>query len=387
MTTQTQAAPSLQDLVELAGEKSPDKRRILLEEISDLFLAPDSETNENEAELMGDIMHRLITDVEMQVRRSLSERLADVPDAPRELITSLANDEIEVAAPVLARSGVLNDADLVEIVRHRSQEHLMAVARREAVSEDVSDALVDHGQEDVIETLLNNHSALISRRAVSYLAAESKRVDSYQRPLLARPDIPASVAYDMFDWVSKALRQHILSTYDLDESTIDEALEDAKATALGDEMENPAPSEAEKLVARLESAGQLTENFLVQTMRDGRIDVFITALARKCNVKSRTARRIFFDRGEEGLAIACKASGFERSTYASMLMLKHKADKNTKVMAATTVERMLSTYNSLTQQNAQRVLRFWNIRERESGAQAAPVADPERGSALASARV
>jgi uncharacterized protein (DUF2336 family) len=384
---ESQAAPSLQDLIELAGEKSPEKRRVLLEEISDLFLTSNGDANESEAELMGDIMHRLISDVEMSVRKNLSERLADIPDAPRDLITSLANDEIEVATPVLTRSGVLDDADLIEIVRHRSQEHMMAVARREAVSEAVSDALVDHGEEDVIETLLHNHNALISRRATSSLAAESKRVDKYQRPLLTRPDIPPTVAYDMFDWVSKALRQHILATYDLDESVIDEALADSKKAALGDEDEGEAVSEAEKLVQRLDSAGQLTENFLVQTMRDGRIDVFITALARKCNIKARTARRIFFDRGEEGLAIACRASGFDRSTYASILMLKHKADESTKVMAATAVEKMLSTYSSLTEQNAQRVLRFWNIREGETGASPAAGDGADTDGALASARV
>ena len=354
----------LENLAKLAGEKSPEKRRLLLEEISDLFVSSKDEVGERESELMGDILNRLVHEVEMAVRRNLAERLADIDEAPRDLITTLANDEIDVAAPILSRSGVLDDADLVEIVRHRTQEHMLAVARRDALGEAVSDALVESGDDDIIENLLGNHNALISRRAMSYLADASKRHDRFQRPLLTRPDLPAEVAYDMFDWVSGALRQHILTTYDVDESMLDDMLEGSKKAVLGEE-ETPRPSEAEKLVQRLERAGMLTENFLVQGLRDGRVDVFITALATKSNIELRTARRIFFDRGEESLAIACKASGFDRATFASLLLLKWKGAENSGVTEPTALVKMLSLYDTITRRNARRVLRFWNLRRHD----------------------
>ncbi len=247
----------------------------------------------------------------------------------------------------------------------------MVVARRDAINEQVSDALVDNGDDDVIETLLYNHNAMISRRAISYLATESQRVDRFQKPLLTRPDLPANLAYEMFDWVSNALRQHILSSYDIDEALVDGVLEDTKRTALDDDDLGAASNEAMKLVQRLEKAGMLTESFLVQTLREGRIDVFISALATKSGIDLPTARRIFFDRGEEELSIICKASGFDRSTFASLILLRRKSAQQGTPMAPTVLEKLMSMYDTITARNARRVLRFWNIRQHDTGSQPA----------------
>ena len=58
----------------------------------------------------------------------------------------LANDDIEVAYPILAFNKVLQDADLIEVIRHRTLEHQLVIAIREDVSEAVSDALVRTGK-------------------------------------------------------------------------------------------------------------------------------------------------------------------------------------------------------------------------------------------------
>jgi uncharacterized protein (DUF2336 family) len=369
---ETNGVQYLENLVKLAEERSPDKRRVLLEGISDLFISTRQAVSEDESALMGDILNQLVHDVEMTVRRTLAERLAEVENAPHDLITTLANDEIDVAAPILSRSGVLQDNDLIEIARHRTKEHMMAVARRVAVSEQVSDALVDNGDDDVIETLLENHNAMISRRAISYLANESQRVDRFQKPLLTRPDLPAELAYEMFDWVSSALRQHIVGSYDIEESLVDGIIADTKKESLDGADGAAQGDEAGKLVQRLEKAGMLTESFLVQTLRDGRVDVFITALATKSGIDLLTARRIFLDRGEEGLAISCKASGFDRSTFASLILLRRKTTEQGSPMAPTALERLMSMYDTITERNARRVLRFWNVRQGEIGAHPAP---------------
>ncbi len=72
------------------------------------------------------------------------------------LLKMLANDEIEVAGPVLKKSTVLQDLDLVEVIRNRTIEHQLAIAVREHVSERVSGALVEAGHEWVITTLLSS---------------------------------------------------------------------------------------------------------------------------------------------------------------------------------------------------------------------------------------
>ena len=62
-----------------------------------------------EMSLASDVLQRLMRDVETTVRRKLAERLAPEPKAPPALIRLLANDEAEVARPVLAASEALQD--------------------------------------------------------------------------------------------------------------------------------------------------------------------------------------------------------------------------------------------------------------------------------------
>jgi len=97
--------------------------------------------SEQERNLAGEILKRLAKDVEMDIRIRLAERLADDPVAPSELVFLLADDRIEVARPVLARSPVLSDADLVRIVQNGSDNHQLVIAERPAIGETVTAAL------------------------------------------------------------------------------------------------------------------------------------------------------------------------------------------------------------------------------------------------------
>ena len=160
---------NFEQLLELARDRSVASRTRLVETVSDLFFGTKQTLSDRERALMAEILRRLIHDVEMTVRRALSERLAGEPDAPSELISALANDEIEVAYPVLSKSNALHDAELIEIIHQRTLEHQLAIAVRERVSRSVSDALVDTGHSDVIRTLLENHGAEISRAAMEFL--------------------------------------------------------------------------------------------------------------------------------------------------------------------------------------------------------------------------
>ena len=98
---------------------------------------------------------------------------------------------------------------------------------RKSLSEDVSEALVDTGQEDVIASLLNNHGAKVSRHVMDYLASESKRVDAYQNPLVRRPELSPELAERMSWWVSAALREHISERFSLDLGELDVSIETA----------------------------------------------------------------------------------------------------------------------------------------------------------------
>jgi len=128
-------------LLSLARDKSGKRRQLLAETISDLFSGKNKVLSERERTLMFDILHKIVHNAKMTVRRIIAEQLADLPDAPRDLIKLLANDEVEVAYSILRESDVLEDEDLIEVISRRTQEHNLAVSVRRSISEDVTDAL------------------------------------------------------------------------------------------------------------------------------------------------------------------------------------------------------------------------------------------------------
>ena len=86
-------------LLSLARDKSGKRRQLLAETISDLFTGKNRVLSERERTLMFDILQKMLHNTEMDVRRIIAEQLYELPDAPHDLITLLANDDIQVAFP------------------------------------------------------------------------------------------------------------------------------------------------------------------------------------------------------------------------------------------------------------------------------------------------
>ena len=77
--------------------------------------------------------------------RSSARRLAHSGNAPFNCIRQLARDaSIEIAGPVLRHSARLDVKTLIAIARSKSQPHLLAISKRETVTEPVTDVLGRH---------------------------------------------------------------------------------------------------------------------------------------------------------------------------------------------------------------------------------------------------
>lgn len=354
----------LDQLLSLARDKSAEGRKLLLDTVTDLFSEEGRVLNEREHALMTDILCKLIRDVEMRVRRELSERLAQRENAPLEIVTLLANDEIEVARPVLVTSKVLRDVDLVEIVRHRTQQHQLSIAMRREVSEFVSEALVEAGNADVIKALLDNPNAKISEATLEYLVDESRRVDSYQEPLVRRSDLSPELARRMCLWVGAALRSYILDNYDIDPTELDDLLEDVTTDTV--ETLPPPDSKVEsqddaagRLAQRLAEEQRLTPDMLVQTLRQGEITLFEAMFAQMTRLRRRLMGRLIYEPGGEGLVIACRALQVDKPTFTSIFLLSRKGRPGDQVVDPRELSRVISLFDRVKPDAAQQVLRRW----------------------------
>lgn len=89
--------------------------------------------NRYESQQLQDLTLPLLETTSARARRQVSAVLAQHEIAPRNLILALANDEIEVAAPLLLRSPILKSSDLMDIIAAHGLHHARIIARRHPV--------------------------------------------------------------------------------------------------------------------------------------------------------------------------------------------------------------------------------------------------------------
>ena len=374
-------------LIRLAHDKSVAAREELAETMSNLFVGNVALLNDRERSLILDVLSRVVHDIEMPARRIVSQQLANLPDVPETLVRLLANDDIEVAYPILVYSELLRDADLIEVIRHRTQEHQLAVAIRSRVSETISDVLVETGREVVIQALLENLNAKISKATMSYLVEQSKMVESFQEPILHRSELDPVLAQRMFLWVAAALRQFILDAYEFEPAVIDDMLEKSALEALKSSSATRGPqSHSEALAIRLAEDEAVTPELLLAILRKGEVHLFVDLFQRFTGVRNTLVHRILFEPGGEGLAIACKAAGIGKAYFSEIFALSRKARLDNDVIARREIRHVMTLYDNMTQDAAKQVLHLWQrnvgylaaIRELELSSFGQPAQAPER---------
>ena len=175
------------DVVTLQQDPSAANRALVARK----FGAQYDELAENAPrDLVKALLHLLVGDVETQVRRSLALAVASSDQLPVAVASRLARDRIEVAQPVLEQSPLLDDAELIEIVRTNAMQYALAVAGRERVSEQLADALVDSGKQPVVARLVGNAGAALSAKTLKRVMEDWQGDRQVQDRLVRRPALP-----------------------------------------------------------------------------------------------------------------------------------------------------------------------------------------------------
>lgn len=345
-------------LLDLARTKTAESKTELAAIVDSLFEGQGTALSDREKSLMFNIIHQLVREVEVSVRKKLSEKFAADADVPRALIKELACDELEVAYPILTQSKVLRDEDLIEIIRLRTEEFHLAITLRDGISESVSDALIETDNAGVITQLLENESAQISHAALEYLVDQSKRVDTFQEPLLRRSELPQDLAKKMFMWVSAALRHHIVERYDIDAASVDRLLEQAAREGYESTLTEKI-DHSSALIKSLRERGMITPQMLVKTLLDGEIPLFLAIFSDLTQLNDVAVRRIVFDKSGEGIAIACKAIDFSEYDFVTIYRKSRRVAPGRADATRADVNTMLDIYRTIDQGEALSVVDMW----------------------------
>ena len=354
MTLQT---PRFAMLADLAKETTSEGRRELLRKVTEAF-DPAVPLAGDEVAQFDDVLASVAADYSKQVRSQIARLIASSLAPFSRSAQRFAMDDIEVARPVLEHSEALSDDTLIAVVGQKSQDHMMAVTRRRRISEAVSQALVEQGNDAVGTPLLSNQKAEIGSETYGLVAKRAETSPVLQAPLVRRAGVPMELLNGLYMKVEADLRREIIGKF---ESVPPEELEAAfqrSRTRVSNLYKQPDDFEsARRRIDDLQRKGALIPPVLVTLMREGLSGrtAFKIAFARLTDVEYDVIERVIETQDLDTVALLCRGSQFDRALYVSLAVAL--GDR-----AMDGAQEFGRLYESVPIQAAQRAIRFWKIR-------------------------
>jgi uncharacterized protein (DUF2336 family) len=306
------AAASTALIAELVGTVRGGSRHAqVLRQLTDLFVSDADRLNETQISVFDDVLVPLLEQTEATTLAHLSATLSEIDLAPRETVRQLAlHDDASVAAPVLSRSNRLSEKDLIEIVRTRSQQHLLAISGRNTLNEALTDALIRRGDVNVSNALARNGGACFSECGYATLVGRAERDESLTERLGLRWDIPATLLRELLAKATDAVRARFLTA-----SRPAPQLRKIQAPAVTAEPPKPVDyTQAQSEVAALNRAGKLNDSMVNRfAVKQAYVNV-VAALSFMSEVKIEAIEPLIKSDRLYGLIVACKAARLDWST-------------------------------------------------------------------------
>jgi uncharacterized protein (DUF2336 family) len=355
--------PLLDELESALASGSPTRGNAILTSVTDLFINGAPRFSEEQIGLFDDVMARLMVKIEAKARARLAQRLAPIANAPSNIIHMLASDDaIEVARPVLTRSQRVSEQTLLDTAKAKGQQHLYAISQREALSEALTDILVERGDREVVHAVVKNRGARFSDSGFRALVHRSSGDDALASEVGMRADIPRKHFLMLLEKASSAVRARLAAE---NPQAAGADLDGVMAEVVGgirDEARNASPAfaAAEAAVWQQNRTRPITEAEVYEYARDRKFEETAIALSMMCDTPIDVVERALLDPGAEIVLILAKVAGLSRTTTKAVLLLR-AADRG---MSTEDLEQALMSFNRLQPDTARRVLSFFRTRSK-----------------------
>jgi uncharacterized protein (DUF2336 family) len=357
------AQQNLIDQLEDAFSRHDIRRRAeTLRRVTDLFLSGSGRYSGQQIELFDEVMGRLVEEIDVSARAAFGNRLSTVTDAPPRVIRGLAlDDAIEVAGPVLAHSDRIDDTTLVEGAKTKSQKHLLAISRRKALVEAVTDVLVERGDREVAVSTAENPGAAFSDFGYSTLVQRAQGDGDLALAVWVRTEIPRQHLLQLFHQASESVRQK-LDGADRTKATVVKDLIAQASNQIQTEMRDASQvyGSARAYVLALQKEGRLNEAQILEFARAGRFDEATIAMSIMADLPIGVVERAVANRRTEQVLVLAKAIGMAWETTKAILLLQ----AGTKGSSTEELDQCRATYARLQRDTAKKAIQFYRLRER-----------------------
>jgi len=356
MTAHPSLIPELEEIVERG---SAERRAETLKRITAFFLDGASRFNEDHVRLFDDVFTRLIAEIESKARAELSTRLAPVGNAPANVVRQLArDDDISIAGPVLSQSCRLDEADLVDIAKTKSQAHLLVISSRAGIAEPVTDVLVSRGDTSVVQRVVENQTSRLSNVSFLRLVDQAEHDGTLAEKVGLRPDIPPRLLRYSLLKAAAVVQQRLGAAAQADLPTELRHESGEGSSEFGARSGAREPSAAQQTVEALRQSGKLDEAAVVEFATQRQHEESVAALASLCAVPIEVVDRLIRSDRPDPILILCKAAGLGWPTAKTIVSMSHRG----KGISSQALDLAYTNFERLSPATAERVVRFWQAR-------------------------
>lgn len=343
-------------------------RRILLRRLIDYVALPGSQVAPQDRSMGGDILLDMLFHASNEEKLLCSTRLASLSEAPRRVLRYLAQNELEIARPLLEQSDAFDGSDLLEILDHVSMEHRLLIARRKVVPIVVCDQLARRAEDAVVKAALNNKGAEFSETAIDVLVDRSRKEEGINQLLISRLELKPAQAMAMFWWSDRETRREILLRHAADRAEMVSMCADVFAIAAQEGWSDPVARKTLQLIERRQRNRDAIERSPYENLEaavdaaaeHGMSPDLAQEIGYLAGIKPVTSAKILSDTGGEGIAVLCKATGLKKPSLRSFWAALRRPIETPEGEPDQMFAYLEETYDLLSVAKAQTTLRYWN---------------------------
>lgn len=261
----------------------------------------------------------LLDDPASKVRAALAEALSMSRHAPMQVVAALAADQQEVAAPVLARSPLLSDPDLIDRVAEGREATQCLVAARPQLSMGVSAAIAEVGCLSACLALLRNSGADIAGLSFRRMIERHGSAARLREAMLVDPRLPPDCRHMLMVQLGEALRTTPLVRALVGEARAEKLTRDACVRASLTLIDSIGRDEYAALVEHLRLRGDLSTGFVVRTVAYGKVDFFGAVLVALTGQPAPRVRSLLADGREVAVRALVAKAGIGAVAQAAIL--------------------------------------------------------------------
>lgn len=260
-------------------------------------------------------MIMLLDDPSPLVRLAMSEVFASSQKAPQVVVNALAADQVDVAYPVLTRSPMLLEDDLVDLIATGTPETQVAIANRVLLSRPLAAAISEVGSAEACLTLLENPDADIALFSIDRIVDRFGHLAAIRENLSARDDLPMTTRQALLSKLSQTLAGFVTGRNWLGTEHAEYAAREAceKAT-LALAAETPY-EEVAALMQHLRQSGQLTGGMILRALLCGNVVLFEEALTELSGVPLDRVTSYIHDKNISGFHALYRKAGLPDVAY------------------------------------------------------------------------